>query len=118
MKYCMQCGNKTPTAASFCPSCGTSLKTGKKAAANQEVEEDVEEFEDDEEVSLSSKGLLEIQGNSQPETLGDVVNSSYQGYERQNLNRGQDKEFANLSRDQISAKLKEQNKFDGPKEIK
>ena len=113
----MECGQKGPPAAKFCPGCGSSMSLKNNA---REEEQDVPHDTPDEEspdVTLTD-GCVTISGQGEEElTIQQVLSAVPEGYQAKNLNRSPDKSLHNLSKEQAAAKLSQINTSDGSQEI-
>ena len=76
MKFCMECGQKSPPAAKFCPGCGNALSLNNEARVKDV--EDAPDISDNEikDITLPDGCVTISGGASQPLTIKEVIASA------------------------------------------
>ena len=115
MKFCMECGHKSPPGAKFCPGCGTSVSLNNKAGVEESTAHDLPDGEI-KDVKLP-QGCVTISGGEDEQvTVEGVIRGVPEGYQRQNITRPPNKTLRGLTRDNLSQKLSDMNRSDGSQE--
>ena len=114
MKFCMECGQKSPPAAKFCPGCGNAMSLDTDAR----VEDEETTHEDNRHKDLTlPAGSVMISGESQEAiTIKGVIASVPKGFEPEKIVRPQNREFKGLNTKELAQKLAKLNKSDGSQE--
>ena len=110
----MECGQKAPPAAKFCPGCGNSMSLN----ADARVDEEEETHDDAPRKDLAlPEGLVTISGENQETiTVGGVIESVPEGYQAEKIVRPSNIQFKGLNTKEMAQKLRELNRSDGSKE--
>ena len=116
MKFCMECGQKSPPMAKFCPGCGTSMSL--KGNARVEADEDAHDLpeKDIKDIQLSKDAITFI-GDAEEVTIRDVLDSTPEGYKPERGYRRPDKRLAGLSKAELRSEMHRWNtESDGSRE--
>ena len=116
MKFCMECGQKAPPVAKFCPGCGNSMSLSNKARVKED--DDTHELPEGEIKDIKlPEGVITISGEVGEElTVEGVLRTTPEGYRAQEVNRPRDRTFSGLNKDELARKLTRVNRSDGSKE--
>ena len=116
MKFCMECGQKSPPMAKFCPGCGTSMSL--KGSARVETDEDAHDPQEGEikDIQLSEDAVTFI-GGSEKVTIRDVIDSTPEGCKPEKGYRRPDTRLAGLSKEELRSEMHRWNtESDGSRE--
>jgi len=119
MKFCMECGQKSPPMAKFCPGCGTSMSLKSSAGVEaDQTEEDTHDLPGGEISDIKlPKDAITVIGDNDVITLKDVVGSSPQVHKGDKGYRRKDSRLAGLSREQMRTEIHRWNtELDGSRE--
>ena len=116
MKFCMDCGQKSPPAAKFCPGCGNSLSLNNDARVKDV--EDTPDISDKEIKDITlPEGCVTISGGiDRAVTIKEVIDSAPETQQPEKISRPRNSEFGGLTREELGRKLSHLNKSDGSKE--
>ena len=113
MKFCMECGQKAPPAAKFCPGCGNSMSLSSAAGVD-----DNEKTQDcnDKEFKIPENLATISGGDTEKVTLESVIASTPEGYQPQKIARAPNHQFKGLTTEELAKKLAQVNRSDGSRE--
>ena len=116
MKFCMECGQKSPPAAKFCPGCGNALSLNNDARVKDV--EDAPDISDNEIKDIAlPEGCVTISGGiNDPVTIKEVIASAPETPDDAQISRPRNREFSGLTREELARKLSHLNKSDGSQE--
>ena len=115
----MECGQKSPPMAKFCPGCGTSMSLKSNAGVEAvEADEDTHDLPQGEISDFQLPiGSITVIGGSERVTLKDVVGSAPEGGGGEKGYRGKDTRLAGLSREDMRTEILRWNtELDGSRE--
>jgi hypothetical protein len=110
----MECGQKAPPAAKFCPGCGNAMSLTNDAGVKSK-----EEAHDDapsKDLTLPEGSVTILGDSEETQTIQSVIASVPEGYEAQKIVRTPNSQFKGLTTKQIARKLAQINTSDGSKE--
>ena len=116
MKFCMECGHKSPPGAKFCPGCGTSMSLDNKARV--EENDTIPDLPGGEIIDVKlPDGCITISGGGEEHiTVEEVIRATPEGYKPHDVVRPPNKTLSGLTREELSRKLANMNRSDGSKE--
>ena len=110
----MECGQKAPPAAKFCPGCGNSMSLNNAKRVVEENEEP-EDYKDKELKIPANLATISGEGTERV-TIESVVASTPEGYQPQKIVRASNSQFKGLSTEELARKLAQINRSDGSRE--
>ena len=110
----MECGQKSPPAAKFCPGCGNamSLTNDARVDAPEETHDDTPT----QDLTLPAGSVTILGDSEETQTIQSVITSMPEGYEAQKIVRATNSQFKGLTTEQLARKLAQVNRSDGSKE--
>ena len=112
----MECGQKAPPAAKFCPGCGNGMSLDNKARVEENEDAHEPPKGDIKDIKLPA-GSITILGDASEEiTVEGVIRTTPEGYQAQELSRPKDRTLDGLNKDEMARKLAQMNRSDGSKE--
>jgi hypothetical protein len=112
----MECGQKSPPAAKFCPGCGNALSLNNDARVKDV--EDAPDISDNEikDIALPDGCVTISGGTNQPLTIKEVIASAPETPQNDQISRPPSRELSGLTKEQLARKLSQLNNSDGSKE--